>query len=268
LAEIVAAVDEQTANQILDTGLAALPPQTFSGSSSLGPFAASYAVTGTLAGGDVDLIAPATVRIADLRLNWHLSLTLSVDLGDFLPEIHIPQICVDIPCVGKVCTPKIDITWPTISIPVSFGDFLKTTLDLGLLATLDGTDWVVQAQVQGVPSLSFGLPTAAILAAVGAAAAAVLAPIPFIGPFLAIAVSAILAAIGVAGLTGLLGPILSLFLAGRTFDIQRVPATLEILPYAGPNDPAAHLHLDAVSAEIQHNAPEDELVVLADVSAA
>ena len=111
MSEIIAAIDEGAANDFLDTVVAGLGPQSTSGSSSLGPFAVSYSVSGTLSNGTVDLIPPGTIRIADLRLDWSASATLSLDLGDFLPEIHIPQVCIDIPCVGTVCTPRIDITW-------------------------------------------------------------------------------------------------------------------------------------------------------------
>jgi hypothetical protein len=57
--------------------------------------------------------------------------------------------------------------------------------------------------------LQFGATSAALLLAIGAAATPILLPIPFIGPFLAITVNAILAAIAVAGVTGFLGPIIT-----------------------------------------------------------
>jgi len=267
MAEIIAAIDEAAADRLLRTVVTGLPMQSASGSDSLGPFGISYTVTGTLSPGTVDLIVPATIRVADLRLDWHLSLQLTLDIGDILPDIHIPQVCIDIPCVGRICTPKIDIVWPTIVIPVSFGDFLRTTVDLGLAATRTGPDWLIEGVIQGVPSLAFGLPTAAILAAIGVAVAAAVGWVPLIGPFIAVLVTGVTAAIGVAGLTGLLGPILTLFIAGTRFEIQRVPADLPVLPASGPLDPAAIVHLDAVSAQIEHNAPEDELVVSVDISA-
>lgn len=267
MSEIIAAIDEAAANDFLDAVVAGIGPQSTSGSSSLGPFGASYSVTGTLSNGTVDLIPPDTIRIADLRLDWTATVTLSIDLGDFLPEIHIPQVCVTIPCVGKVCTPAIDITWPTVSIPVSFGDFVKATVDLGIVIGLAGGVWKVEGVVQGVPSLSFGPGTAAIVTAIGLAVAAAVAWVPFIGPFLAALAIAVTAAIGVAGLTGWLGPILSPFVAGTRFPIYDRSESFEVLPASGPSDPAVHIHLDAIDAEVQHNAPEDELVLMADISA-
>ena len=264
--EIVAAIDEVAAQQLFDTTIAALGPQSTSGSSSLGPLAASYAVSATLSNGAVDLIAPATVEIADLRLDWHVDLTLQLDIGDFIPDIHIPQICIPIPCVGEVCTPRIDIVWPTVTVPVSFGDYLKTTVDLGVALSLTAGVWKVEGIVQGVPSLQFGASTAALLAAIGLAVAAAVAWVPLIGPFLAVLVGAVVAAIGVAGLTGLLGPIITPFVSGTRFPIAEVPALFEVLPAAGPFDPAVFVTVTSLAAEIQHNPPEDELVVLADIA--
>ena len=267
MSEIIAAIDEGAANDFLDIVVAGVGPQSASGSSSLGPFGASYSVTGTLTNGTVDLIPPDTIRVADLRLDWTASLTLSIDLGDFLPEIHIPQVCVTIPCVGKVCTPAIDITWPTLSVPLSFGDFVKATVDLGIVVGLAGGVWKVEGVVQGVPSLSFGPGTAAIVAAIGLAVAAAVAWVPFIGPFLAGLAIAVAAAIGVAGLTGWLGPIISPFISGTRFPVYDQPEWFEVLPSSGAADPAVYVHLDAIGAEVQHNAPEDELVLTADISA-
>jgi hypothetical protein len=222
-------------------------------------------VSGTLSNGTVDLIAPATIRVADLRLDWHLNLLLQLDIGDFIPDIHIPQVCVHIPCVGDVCTPRIDFEWPTVPVPVSFGDFLTTTVDLGLSLTQVAGVWRVEGVVLGVPSLQFGASTAALLAAIGLAIAVAVAWVPLIGPFVAILAAGVLAAIGIAGLTGLLGPIITPFIAGTRFPITAVPTAYEVLPASGPFDPAVHVTVENLGVEIQHNAPEDELVLLADI---
>lgn len=265
MSEIVAAIDEGAAQQLFTTEVASIGPQSTSGSSSLGPFAVSYAVSGTLSNGTVDLIAPGTVEIQDLRLDWHVDLDFSLDLGDFLPDIHIPQICVHIPCVGEVCTPEIDIDWPTVDVPVHFGDFLLTTVDLGVTIALVGGEWKIQGVVHGVPSLQFGASTAALLAAIGLAITAAVAWVPLIGPFLAILVAAVVAVIGIAGLTGLLGPLITPLIAGTTFPITEVDAHFLVLPASSAVDPAVYVTVTSLTAEIQHNPPEDELVVLADI---
>lgn len=266
MAEITAAVDETGANKLLDTAIGLIPAQTKSGSGSLGPFIASYSVTATLTNGDVDLIPPDLIRLIDLQLNWNLDLSFGLDLSTILPDFCLPQVCVDIPCVGTVCTPKICIDWPTITVPVSFGDFVKATGDFKLAIAFTGGEWRVQAVIVGVPNLQFGATTALLLAAIGAAATPILLAVPFIGPFLAIAVDAILALIGIAGVTGFLGPILTPFVSGLKIPIYHHLKQFQVLPAEGPVDPKVEITLDLVAATVAHNGTEDELVLTADIS--
>ena len=265
--EITAALDEQGANDLLDTAIALIPVQTASGSGSLGPFVASYSATATLANGNVDLLPPDIIRIADLQVNWHLDLSFGIDLSSILPDFCLPVVCVDIPCVGRVCTPRICIDWPTITIPVSFGDFLKATADFRLKTALVSGQWRVEAIVVGIPNLQFGATTGLLLTAIAAAANLILGPIPFIGPFLAIALDAILAAIGIAGVTGFLGPIVTPFVSGTKIPIFQQSQVFSILPAQGPLDPPVNVTLDTVDALISHNGSEDELVLGVDISA-
>ena len=266
MAEIIAALDEKGANKLLATTIAIIGPKTKSGAGTLGPFVANYSITGTLTSGNVDLIPPNTIRIVDLRLDWSLSLSFGFDLSTILPDIHIPQVCIDIPCVGEVCTPEISIDWPTITIPVSFSDFLKTTADFQLAISLSGGKWKVEAVILAIPNLQFGATTVALLAAIGAAATIVLLPIPFIGPFLALAVDAILAVIAIGGVTGFLGPIITPFISGLRIPIYEQSQQFEVLPSTSAVDPKVDIVLDLVAAEIQHNGLEDELVLTADIS--
>ncbi len=265
MAEITAAIDEQGADQLLDTAIGLIPPQSASGTGALGPFVASYSVNATFAPGDVDLIAPGTIRITEFELHWGLSMSFGVDLSTFLPDFCLPQVCVDIPCVGKVCTPKICVDWPTITVPVSFSDFVRVTADFGISVTLSGGMWKVAAVVQGAPKLQFGLVTAALLGAISLALTPVLLLVPFIGPFLAAAANAILLAIGIAGVTGLLGPILTPFVAGLQIPIYDQPQTFEALPSGGAIDPPVFITLDSVGAFITSDT-EDELVLEVDIS--
>lgn len=266
MTEITAALDETGANKLFDTAIGTIGTQSHSGSGNLGPFIASYNIQATFTSGDVDLIPPDTIRIVDLRLDWTLNLSFGIDLGEILPEFCLPQVCVDIPCVGRVCTPRICIEWPTISVPVTFSDFLQATIDFNLNTNLTGGNWVVQAHVQGVPSLQFGATSALLLAAIGAAVTPILLAIPFIGPFLAIAVNIILATIAVAGVTGFLGPIITPFVSGLTIPIYEQPQLFEVLPATSAIDPKVDVTIDLVAASVVHNAPEDELVLTADIS--
>ncbi|WP_036262581.1 hypothetical protein [Methylocapsa aurea] len=266
MAEIIAAIDEQGANTLLDTAINILPAQSSSGSGNLGPFVASYSVTATLTNGDVDLIPPDIIRLVDLRVDWDLHLSFGIDLSAILPDFCLPQVCINIPCVGRVCTPRICIDWPTITVPVSFGDFIKATGDFRLDISLTGGVWRVQAVIVGVPNLQFGATTALLLAAIAAAVTPLLLAIPFIGPFLAIAVDAILLAIGIAGVTGLLGPILTPFVSGLKIPIYSQPQLFPVLPAESAIDPQVAVTIDLIAAAVV-NSGEDELVLSADISA-
>lgn len=267
MAEIIAAVDETAVNSLIDTAIALIPPQSANGSGNLGPFVASYAVSATLVNGDIDLIAPDIIRVTDLRVNWSANLTFGIDLSTILPDFCLPQVCINIPCVGRVCTPRICIDWPTIAVSVPLSDFVEATGDFQLAMSLAGGIWKVEGVVVGVPSLRFGPTTAGLLLVIGATITPILLAIPFIGLFLALAVNTILALIGVAGLIGLLGPILTPFVSGLRIPIYKQPQLFEVLPVEGPIDPAVHITIDAIAARVEQS-DEDELVLTADISAA
>jgi hypothetical protein len=267
MSEIIAAIDETGANTLLGDALQAVGTLSKSGNGNLGPFGAAYTVHGSFTSGAVDLIPPDTIRIDHLHFAWHADLSFSIDLNDFLPHFCLPQVCIDIPCVGEVCTPEICIDWPTIHVPtVSFGDFVEATADFGLDVALTAGNWKVQIVVKNVSQLQFGPGTAAILGIIAAAITPLLLAVPFIGPFLAIAVDAIIAAIGIAGLTGLLGPIISPFISGLRVPVYDQPKHFQLLAAAGANDPAVFIEIDSVQARIE-GSDEDELVLDIDISA-
>jgi hypothetical protein len=264
--DIVAALDETSANVIVPRALNAISPLTASGSDNLGPFTASWAASATLSNGFVDLIPPPTdvIRITNCRLDYSLNFTFAVDLS-FL-NFCLPQICVTIPFIGRVCTPRICITFPTITVPVSHSSFLTFSADFRLNVQLSGGNWRVDAVVVGVPFLQLSASAVALLAAVGAAITAALLLVPGIGPLLALAAAAILATIGIAGATGLLGKILTPFVAGLTFNvIPPQPQVFEVLP-AAAGEAAVNVTLDSLAATLVASPGEDELRVDADIS--
>jgi hypothetical protein len=266
MAEITAALDEGGANKLLDAVIAAigtrsLPP----GTGTLGPFTATYAASGTLTNGNVDLIPPDTIRIADLRLDWTVTLSFVMDLAAIMPKLCLPRACIDTPC-GRVCTPEICVPWPKRTVNVTLSDFVETTVDTRLKISLVAGVWRVEAEILDVPDLTIGLKTGAILIALSAAITPVLLTVPLIGPFLAVAVNIILTAIGVAAVFGLLGPILSMFVSGLTFKLYEQPKLFQVLPPEGPFDPKVDFNIDALNAFVAHNSPEDELVLTADIS--
>ncbi len=265
--DIVAAADEFAATKLIHDAEAELGTLVAGPTSgSFGPITASAGASAFLANGSVDLIPPDIIRIADCELHYSLNLSLSLDLSAFLPDFCLPQICIPIPFDGEICTPKICIDWPTVSIPVSHSDVVKFTADFRLNVHLSGGQWFVDVVIVGIPFLQIGPAAAAILLAIDVAATAILLAIPFIGPFLALAVNAIIATIGIAGITGLLGPLLTPFVSGLTFTVYKQPQLFEVLPAAGPIDPAVKVKLDAIGAAVDGSGGEDELVISVDIS--
>jgi hypothetical protein len=266
MSDIVLAADQTAVTRLLHDAEAILGTKSQSGSSNFGPFFANYGVSASVTGGTVNLTAPKTIELANVNLNYSLNLSFGIDLDDFLPHFCLPQVCVDIPCVGTVCTPKICIDWPTISFPFSYPDSLSFAADFEVLAHEQSGFWIIDVKILSVPALDLSVAAAAILAALGLALGAALSAIPFIGPFLGLLVAGILAGIGVAGITGLLGPLLSLIVAGLTFTIYKQPAIQQVIPAAGPHDPAVSINIVALGCDIQQT-DKAELVISASIAA-
>jgi hypothetical protein len=264
--DIIAAIDEVAATTLIHDAEATLGTLARTGSGSLGPFTASWGASASVQSGAIDLIAPNVVRVTDCELHYSVNFSFAFDLSSIIPDFCLPRICIPTPW-GDICTPRICINWPTITIPLSYSDVVRFTADFSLDVHMVGTDWLVDVVIVGVPALDLSAASAAILAGLGLAAAAILAPIPFIGPLLAIAVAGITSLIAIAGVTGFLGPILSLFVAGLRFNVYRQPRHFEVLPSGGPVDPAVFINLDAIGALIDGSGGEDELVLSVDISA-
>lgn len=264
--DITVAADESAATELVRDAEATLGTLSDSGSGSLGPFTASWSASVFFSNGTVNLIPPDLIRLANCELNYSLSFGFSIDLGDFLPEFCLPRICIPIPFFDDLCTPRICINWPSISIPtINYSDVVRFTGDFRLAVSLDGSNWKVDIVIDGVPFLQISPAAAAILVAITAAITPILLAIPFIGPFLAAAVATIIAVIGIAGVTGLLGPILTPFVSGLTFNIYNQPKLFEVLPANLPLDAAVNITLDLITAAVA-GSDEDELVLTADIS--
>jgi hypothetical protein len=131
---------------------------------------------------------------------------------------------------------------------------------------LSGANWLIDVVIVGIPTLQFGAATAGILAALGAVLSLALLGIPFIGPFLAVAVAVIVAAIGVADLTGFLGTIITPFVSGLRFNIYTQPKLFQVLPAVGPTDPEVDITITALGATVQAT-DKNELVIAGDIAA-
>lgn len=264
--DITLAADQTAVTRLLHDAEALLGTQSKSGSGSLGPFSIGYGASVSFSGGTVNLTPPDIIELANVSLNYELDFSFSIDLNDFLPNFCLPQVCVNIPCVGEVCTPTICINWPTITLPFNYSDSLSFTADFQILPHLQSGDWIIDVRILSIPSLNLSAAAAAILTALGIALGAAVSWVPFIGPVLDVLIAAVLAAIGIAGITGLLGPLLTLFVSGLTFTIYKEPAVQQVLPAAGPNDPAVSIDVVALDTAVQQT-DKAELVITASIAA-
>jgi hypothetical protein len=261
MADITAAVDETAASTLLHAAEAALGTRSTSGSGSLGPLGAGYTASASFTGGTVTLAAPDTVAIDNLQVNYSLSLSLSIDLS-FL-DFCLPQVCIPTP-FGDLCTPTICINFPTIGVTVPFSSSATLSADFGIVVHLTSGTWFVDVVTQDVRKLDLGAAATALLVAIGAAISAAVAAVPFIGLLAAIAVAIVIAAFGLAEVTGLLGQIISPFVSGLTFNVYKQPQNFQVLPASGPFDPAVNVTLTAVAAGVQAT-DKNELVLSVDI---
>ena len=88
--------------------------------------------------------------------------------------------------------------------------------------------------------------------------------IPFVGPFIAAGVAAITAAVGVAGMCGFLGSIITPLVSGLRITILRQGQSLKVLGAGGPDDPEVDVRIAALSANILYDKPGNELAVSVD----
>lgn len=266
--DLLVAVDETAATNMVRAGQTFLGSMTRSGTSNIGPFGTTWTATANLVGGAVELQEPDIIRIANMTMNFSLGFSFEIDLSDILPDFCIPQVCLPIPFLPDICTPEICVNWPTIDVgPINHSGDVDVTGDFKILTTLDSTHWNVDVEIVDIPNLSLDAVSTGIIVLITASVALALLAVPFIGPFLALATGVLAATFGVAAITGWLGPILSLFLAGLTFPIYRQPAVQEVLPSSGPFDPSFAIRLVNLDASVQ-SSDEDELILIADIAPA
>ena len=260
--DILAAADETAVTKLLHDAELALGPQATSGAGSLGPFSASYNASVTFTGGSVTLSPPNVVHVHNVHLNYSLHFSFSLDLNKFLPHFCLPQVCINT-FFGRICTPKICLSWPTITVPVNYSDTVVFSSDFAIVPHLVGAQWWVDLTIIGFPNINLSPTAAAILSGLGLALGAVLLAVPFIGPFLAGLVVLLLNTIAIAGVTGLLGPIVSVFVSGLTFNVYKQNKHFQVLPPSG-GDPAVFVDINALAALVE-STDKNEFLVKADI---
>ncbi|HYH78249.1 MAG TPA: hypothetical protein VEX86_00580 [Longimicrobium sp.] len=260
--EIIAAMDEPAVSDIMAVAVAQAGTLGNGGSTSFGPFTASYGASATFSGGSVKLFTPNVVQIANLTLNYTVSFNLSFDLSSIIPNFYFPGVKVKIFKKWFVIIPAFTIDWPTVTIPVSYSDKVTFSANFALQTTFDGTSWHVKTVILGMPALQIGPAASAILVLIGAAAGPVLLAVPFIGLAGVSVVGSITTALGISGVTNLLHLVLNPFLAGRTFELYNQPKHFQLLPAVAPVSPPVFINLTSVAAAVVNNGePELELSV-------
>ena len=156
--------------------------------------------------------------------------------------------------------------WPTITVPVSFGDLVQATADFELNAALSAGNWKVKAIVVGVPNLQLAPRRGAARrdrprGNAHSAGRAVYRTVPCD--------------------CGQRDP--GDDCSGRRHGFSRTdhhpvrerleipiydqPQIFEVLPAEGPVDPKVDVTIDSIAAAVAHNVDEDELVLTAAISA-
>jgi len=262
--DILAAVDETALNVALLDAEAALGTQNLGpAGGSWGPFAVSASLAVSVSGGTVSLVPPNEADLANFDISLTASASLTIDLNQILPQFCLPRVCFWTPW-GDVCTPQICVSWPVVVVPVTVPDTVTVSADFLVNVHLTGGQWLVDIVIKSVPFIDLGAAALAIITAIGAAAAIILLAVPFIGPFLSLAVSLIVAAIDVTDVTGLLGPLITPFISGLTFTVYKQAQNFQVLPAGGPFDPAVLITLNTVTADVEAT-DKNELVLSVDI---
>lgn len=268
------AVSESGANQLMQKLLAG-ESISKGDSASWGPFTVGYGVNVALSGGTIELIdAPLNiVRLHNLNIAGDVGVTFKFDLGQILPKICIPpfQVCVDIPPIGKVCTPQVCVPWPPpITIPINLPFSVNVSADFGLSVKDAGSNWEVDLLVFPFSPLIDLSPMADVITnQIETAVDGILNGIPLIGGLIAWLVNMVLGALS-SVLTAILSTIssfihdvillLDLFSPTIPVPLLTFAKTQAMLPAGGPSDPEVDITIAALGAAIN----DHELVATAD----
>ena len=91
MSDITLAADQTAVTRLLHDAESILGTQSKSTSGSFGPFFAQAGASVSFSGGSVTLTPPKTIELANVSLNYALSLSFGIDLSKFLPNFCLPQ---------------------------------------------------------------------------------------------------------------------------------------------------------------------------------
>ncbi len=261
--DLIMAVDQTTLNSLIaaEEKDLQLGPKTLT--RNFGPFFVQASTSAKIPQGTLSLFPPNVFRLNSLELDYHLSLSFGVNLDDILPRLCIPSVCI-----FGFCTPEICTSWGSISVPVSTSGSVTTTADFTTDIYLDNNtnQWKLDIILGTIGQLDLSAQAAALLVVIQTAVEAALLLVPFIGPFLSLAVGIIMAAFDVAALAGFLGDLLTLLLKGTRINIFKHDKVVTMLDASTTGQyPAVKVSLDALSGTVAAS-DKTELVLTGSMS--
>ena len=218
------AISEPGVNVVLHKALA-LAHAAKADSATFGPFFANYAVSVALAGGTATLRDAPDNRLdlSGVNVSGSVAAHVGFDLGLILPRICIPpfRACVKIPFIGRVCTPQVCISWPSISVGLTLPFNFNMDASFGFRVDDLGSQWGIVLLVDPFsPRFDLSPMGPALIAAIQAEVTSKLSGIPLIGGLLAGLVNAVI---------GAFTPVATLLVDSFGFLINSVLELLDLL---------------------------------------
>jgi hypothetical protein len=241
------AVSEPGVNIVLQKAIA-LAHASSSDAATWGPFQVGYSATVALSGGVAVLEnAPANkLDLNNVNVAGSVSAFFTFDLGLILPTICIPpfQVCVDIPFIGKVCTPQFCISWPSVHVAVNLPFAFGLSASFSFRVDDLGPKWGIVLLIDPF-SARFDLTPMGplIIAAIQNEVSNTLGAIPLIGGLIAGLVNAVIGAF-----LGVLTPILGAF-------SSLINLVLSLLDLLNINIPYTLLTFDKTQTFVPANTP-------------
>lgn len=265
----LAAVDEDGAERIVSGFVTGL-----SDSKSDSAYGFSYNISWEFIPGDFELVpAGDIIRLSEWHIHTDISFGWECDLNNLLKRICIPEICVDLPFIGTVCSGGWCLDWPTISVTVSLPTFIsEVSVDFSVKVEHDiaASQWVIKGAFNALTTDIDIIDLADTAKRLFEDTLGdVLSGVPYIGPYLEDVIEQILDATLDSiddldrdlrkWLSESLGlhPVLSI-----GFELHRVDEIFEILPASGPEPPVT-VRITDIDVEITS---DKELVVRVDIA--
>jgi hypothetical protein len=226
------ALSEPGANVVLQKAIS-LAHASKSDSATWGPFEVGYSASVALAGGVATLEnAPSNkLDLSGVNVSGSLSAHFSFDLGRILPQICIPpfQVCVDIPFLGRVCTPQFCISWPSVNVDITLPFAFNVDASFGFRVDDLGTQWGIVLLIDPFsPRFDLTPMGPAIITAIQNQVSATLGTIPLIGGLIADLVNTVIGAFSgvLSGILGAFGTLINLALSLLDLFNVSIPFTL------------------------------------------